>query len=611
MSKRRSGLNFQRSSYNVCCNKTNQTQIIYETVPSAPIELLVFNITATTINISFTQESNGGLTITNYRYSLNESAFIYCNPAKLTSPITIFGLEPVTSYTITLQAINNLGNSESSSPVFVTTISSIPPAPISVSAANISETSVDISFAQDSDGGSTITNYRYGFITNANSVQSPIRISGLLPETNYTIMLQALNNIGNSFFSSPISITTTADFPSPPTSLSIFNNTGTTVDISFNQFSDEGSAITNYRYALNGETSFTELNPAVTSSPITISALLPATNYSLLLQAINSFGNSFLDSPISFTTIANAPPAPTSLIVSNNFRTTIDISFTQGSNGGSAITNYSFSLDGGSFTPLNPANATSPITITGLTAATTYSIVLKAINNIGSSPSSALLSATTASFETNGLVIFLDAANINSYNPSTPNIWKSLIDNSYDYTLYNSPTSTSNSIVFNNSLNQYGECATAFSSSIWSIELWAFNNNNTNTNLCCLFTNIQTNNSNISYYVWDGGSQLLCGYFSQQTFKLTQTPNITNQQWTHITACFNGSEINCYYNGILQQTVYCGFWFPTIYGSRLMNTWATGPSCYNGSLGIVRVYDRDLNASEVLNNFNSEKIRYI
>ena len=56
-----------------------------------------------------------------------------------------------------------------------------------------------------------------------------------------------------------------------------------------------------------------------------------------------------------------------------------------GANNGAAITNYSYSVDGGSYTALSPAQANSPITIAGLTNDVPYSITLKAINSEGSS----------------------------------------------------------------------------------------------------------------------------------------------------------------------------------------------------------------------------------
>ena len=87
--------------------------------------------------------------------------------------------------------------------------------------------------------------------------------------------------------------------------------------------------------------------------------------------------------------------APTSLSQSSATTTTAVIAFTAPNNdGGSAITNYEFNLNGGAFTALSPADAATPVTITGLTAGTTYTVTLRAVNIVGAGPASAGLSVT-------------------------------------------------------------------------------------------------------------------------------------------------------------------------------------------------------------------------
>jgi len=87
--------------------------------------------------------------------------------------------------------------------------------------------------------------------------------------------------------------------------------------------------------------------------------------------------------------------APTSLSAVPS-TTSVAISFTAPvSDGGATITNYEFNINGGSFTALSPADATSPITISGLTAGTSYTITLRAVNIVGSGPASTGLAFTT------------------------------------------------------------------------------------------------------------------------------------------------------------------------------------------------------------------------
>ena len=99
--------------------------------------------------------------------------------------------------------------------------------------------------------------------------------------------------------------------------------------------------------------------------------------------------------------VATAPAAPTALSATALSPTSVSIAFTPGAENGSAITNYEYALSTdsgstyGSFLAVDPADATSPITISGLTQSTTYTIKLKAVNTMGAGTESAGVSVTT------------------------------------------------------------------------------------------------------------------------------------------------------------------------------------------------------------------------
>jgi len=105
--------------------------------------------------------------------------------------------------------------------------------------------------------------------------------------------------------------------------------------------------------------------------------------------------------------------APTSVAVSGSpTLSTVTLTFSAGPDGGSTITNYEYDLstnDGvtyAGFAALSPADASSPITISGLAWDTTYSVKLKAVNALGTGSSeSAAVSFTTAGLSVNYLVV--------------------------------------------------------------------------------------------------------------------------------------------------------------------------------------------------------------
>lgn len=95
------------------------------------------------------------------------------------------------------------------------------------------------------------------------------------------------------------------------------------------------------------------------------------------------------------------PAAPTSLVATPG-DAQASISFTAGSAGTSAITNYKYSLDGTIFTALSPSITTSPVTIIGLTNGTVYSIYLKAVNTSGDGIASLSVSVTPVAVISSG-----------------------------------------------------------------------------------------------------------------------------------------------------------------------------------------------------------------
>ena len=96
---------------------------------------------------------------------------------------------------------------------------------------------------------------------------------------------------------------------------------------------------------------------------------------------------------IAYTGVpATVPASPTLTAVTGGDRS-LSLSITPGSDGGSAITGYKYSLNGETFTAIN--STSSPLVITGLTGRRNYSVRIKAINAVGDSESSTVLSATT------------------------------------------------------------------------------------------------------------------------------------------------------------------------------------------------------------------------
>jgi titin len=149
-----------------------------------------------------------------------------------------------------------------------------------------------------------------------------------------------------------------------------------------------------------------------TASPITTTGLTPGFSYTFTVIARNSAGNSVESAASNSITPGNVPGIPTNFAVAPGAET-MNLYFTApADDGGSPITNYMYSTDNGVSYSL-AGSTSSPITVGGVLAGSTYDFKLKAVNAIGAGdPTSALSAAGLAAFNPNdiaGINVWLDS----------------------------------------------------------------------------------------------------------------------------------------------------------------------------------------------------------
>lgn len=86
---------------------------IATTTPSSPTAL-VATAGDGQVSVAFKSAATGGSLVTNYKYSVNDGAYVALDPAVTTSPIVITGLTNNTEYTVKLKAVNANGDSPES-----------------------------------------------------------------------------------------------------------------------------------------------------------------------------------------------------------------------------------------------------------------------------------------------------------------------------------------------------------------------------------------------------------------------------------------------------------------------------------------------------------------
>ena len=158
------------------------------TKPVAPTIGIVTILDSSSLIVSFTAPSGTG-TITNYTVTSSLGDI----RTGSSSPITVSGLVSNTAYTFTVTATNSSGTSVASSAS--TSVNTYPDAPIIEGTQVLSDSEISIYFIEQNGGTGTVL---YTAVSDpegkvGSSLTSPVTVSGLTPNTEYTFIVTATN----------------------------------------------------------------------------------------------------------------------------------------------------------------------------------------------------------------------------------------------------------------------------------------------------------------------------------------------------------------------------------------------------------------------------------
>lgn len=223
---------------------------------------------------------------------------------------------------------------------------------------------------------------------------------------------------------------------------------------------------------------------------------------------------------------------------------------------------------------------------------------------------------------TNGLTLALDAADKNSYS-GTGNTWFSVSGNSLSSSLMSSPTFESGSF-FDFQSNKYAYVAytplLALTTNL-TCECWGYLPNWDVAGTRKLISKTETGGYCISLNdaIYDGNygvAMRLAGSYRSASFARTQiTPG-----WHHTAFTFDGQYVRLYFDGE-QKDVYNHGSTTTIdytvsNNLTIASEAASGSAAstagdyWLGKVASIRIYNRVLSSSEVLQNFNAQRKRF-
>ena len=279
----------------------------------------------------------------------------------------------------------------------------VPDAP-TIGTATAGSSSAIVAFSAPTFTGGTISSYTVTWSTGTHSCDAPpatCEVTGLTPGTAYSFTVTATNGDGTSTASDSSNSVTPYTTPGAPTSVLATPGNGSAT-VSFGAPSSDGyNTIDSYTVTATDVTNSGDggQTSTDTESPIVISGLTNGDSYTFTVTAHNAAGDGTPSSATTSIVPFTTPDAPTSVTATAG-SSSASVSFTAPAfDGGRSIDSYTVTSDPGAYTCTTANGSTTTCEVTGLSAGTSYSFTVTALNFAGngsaSSPSNSVTPYTT------------------------------------------------------------------------------------------------------------------------------------------------------------------------------------------------------------------------
>lgn len=330
------------------------------------------------------------------------------------------GLEPGATYRLRVNCRSPGGTSEFSE---VSTVTTLPVCPGQCDPPRLQgkprAISAHVKWGPPAyDGGARVTEYEVlvnGMGSDGCSSRLPYRgpdcdcvVAGLLPGRQYQFQVRAFNVAGAGPWSEPLEATSGAGAPDTPRGVTAAARSPTSVLVSWEEPSCNGSPVTEYVLEYRKEDSSDSSTEGGTESGVFMQAysgrvpqheakgLSPASCYCYRVQAVNSAGASLFSDPVVCET-PPGPPSPVGTIQWAATHTSLELSWSPPDCHGSKILRYQVEVsESSSALPAVHHTETNHIVVSALQPETCYKVRVQAVNGIGPGPlSSPALRAST------------------------------------------------------------------------------------------------------------------------------------------------------------------------------------------------------------------------
>jgi lysophospholipase L1-like esterase len=303
------------------------------TLPAAPSTLSAQSLSANSISLSWTDNSNNETGFKIERKTgtgaFEEIAVVTAN----TSTYSNTGLQPSTSYTYRVFAYSAAGNSAFSNESVVQTL---PAAPSGLAAQAQTATSVELTWTDNSTGETGFKIERktgtgvFEEVAVVTANTSTYSNTGLQPSTSYTYRVFAYSATGNSAFSNESEVQT---LPAAPSGLTAQAQSATSVKLTW---TDNSADETGFKIERKTGTGVFEEIAVVTAntSTYTHTGLQPSTSYTYRVFAYSTAGNSAFSNE---SVVQTLPAAPSGLTAQAQTATSVSLTWTDNSTGETGV----------------------------------------------------------------------------------------------------------------------------------------------------------------------------------------------------------------------------------------------------------------------------------
>ncbi|RWS30283.1 cell adhesion molecule-like protein, partial [Leptotrombidium deliense] len=319
------------NSHNAYGKDETRIQLIVQEPPESPVEVKLSEIKSRSAHVSWSPPFSGNSRINKYFVYLEQfeenTKFVVdkrnVTVAALETSTTIKDLKPLTKYSLSISAVNEIGVSERTPFITFETLEEVPSeVAVNIKAFAISSKAIKVTWNPPDNRysfgkirgyyiGYKVWNTKDAFTYKTLAVESRFKpemiFKNLKRNTKYEIVIQSYNSKGAGPFSPAIVVQTHHQDPPETPSLALLSTTASTITVSWTLSDQQNEIIGQLHFSKNDV-----IEKSISSSlqNYTFLNLFCGTFYDITIRAFNTIGNSDKSSSLRVKTSGTAAIAP-------------------------------------------------------------------------------------------------------------------------------------------------------------------------------------------------------------------------------------------------------------------------------------------------------------